>query len=95
MVLDLIEQFRPIVDKAIIKLFVQKRLDEKDLEMVEQQVILSKEGRAKIVSEVLESLGVQLSYNGQNLSIMQIIQEQAREVARYVIGQSADYEPFI
>lgn len=95
MVLDLIEQFRPIVDKAIIKLFVQKRIDEKDLEMVEQQVILSKEGRAKIVSEVLEALGVRVSYNGQDLTIMQVIQEQARGVARYLIGQSSDYEPFI
>ncbi len=95
MVLDLIEQFRPIIDKAILKLFVQKRIDEKDLEIIEQQIVLTKEGRAKIVSEVLESLGIQMSYNGQNLSVMQIIQEQAREVARFIVGQSEEYEPFI
>ncbi|MDD4878461.1 MAG: CRISPR-associated endonuclease Cas1 [Candidatus Nanoarchaeia archaeon] len=95
MVLDLIEQFRPIIDKAILKLFVQKRVDIKDLEMVEQQIVLTKEGRSKIISEVLESLNLQMSYRGKNLSVMQIIQEQAREVARFIVGQSENYEPFV
>ena len=47
MVLDLVEQFRPIIDRAIINLFVRKQISDKDLETIGEGILLTKDGRTK------------------------------------------------
>jgi len=56
MVLDVVEQFRAIIDRAIITLFVQKRLSEQDIEIIGEGKLLTKETRTKIIEEVMKAL---------------------------------------
>ncbi len=95
MVLDLIEEFRQaIVDRAIITLFVQKRVDDKDLETFENEIILTKEGRAKIVQEVLGRMNKEIKYKNKNMALKAILLERIRDVARFVLGEKDKSEPF-
>lgn len=95
LVLDFIEQFRIIVDRAIINLFVQKQMNEKDLEEFEGKIILTKEGREKIIKFVLERLNKKVSYGNKVLSCKEIIQEQTRNLARFILGEKENFEAFI
>lgn len=95
MVLDFVEQFRPIVDRAIINLFVRKQISNEDLETIGEGIILAKEGRKKILEEVLKSLSFKVHYIDKKLSISQIILEQGREIVRFLLGHSENYKPFV
>jgi len=95
MVLDLVEQFRPIIDRAIINLFVRKQVSDSDLEKIGEAILLTKDGRTKIIEEVMESLSFKVSFNNKKLTISAIILEQGREIARFLLGNSEDYKPFI
>jgi len=95
LVLDLIEPFRQfIVDRAIINLFVQKQLNENDLEDFEGNKILKKESREKIVSAILERLNIELRYNSKKLQLKTIIQEKMRELVRFLLDEQETYESF-
>lgn len=96
MVLDLIEQFRqPIVDRAIINLFVQKQINDNDLELFEDKVILTKEGRTKIVAAVLEKLNAKIKYQNKKLSMREVMREKIKDVARFILDQKENFEAFI
>jgi CRISPR-associated protein Cas1 len=95
MVLDLVEQFRPIIDRAIINLFVRKQVSDIDLEKIGEGILLTKEGRTKIIKEVMQSLSNKISFNGKKLKISQIILEQSREIVRFILGQSEEIRTFI
>ncbi|MCX8159143.1 MAG: CRISPR-associated endonuclease Cas1 [Candidatus Pacearchaeota archaeon] len=95
MVLDLVEQFRPIVDKAIVMLFSQKRISDNDLEKVGEAISLTKSGRNKIINEVMQNLSYKVKFKNKHVNISNLILEQAREIVKYLLGQSEKYEPFI
>lgn len=95
MTLDLVEQFRPIIDRAIINLFVRKQVSDKDLEKIGEAVLLTKDGRTKIIEEVMKTLSYRVMFNRKKLTISSIILEQGREIARFLLGHSEDYKPFI
>ncbi len=96
MVLDLIEEFRaPIVDRAVINLFVKKQIKEEDFEKVGDKIILSKSGKKKIIEAVMERLHNKAESDNKEKRILNIIVEQARKVARFVLGESENYEPFV
>lgn len=95
MVLDLVEQFRPIIDRAIINLFVRKQLSEMDLEKIGDAIILTKDGRTKIIEEVMKTLNWKVIYKNKKLPISNIILEQGRDIVRYLLGQSEKITPFI
>lgn len=95
MVLDMVEQFRPLIDRVIITLFVQKRLTESDLEEIGEGKLLTKEARTKIIEEVMNMLDWKASYKGKNYSISHVILEQGRELVRFLLGQSETCEAFI
>jgi len=95
MVLDLVEQFRPFIDRAIINLFVRKQISDKDLEIIGEAILLTKSGRRKIIEEVMKILNWKLSYKNKKFSLSNIILEQGREIARYLLGQSKEIVPFI
>lgn len=95
MVLDMVEQFRAIIDRAIINLFVQKRLSEEDIEIIGEGKLLIKDARTKIIKEVMVFLEHKSKYKNKRLTINQIILEQGREIVRYILGQQNKFEPFI
>ncbi len=96
MVLDFIEQFRqPMVDRAIITLFVQKQASDSDIEAAGDEVMLTKEAKKKVAEAVLSRLHTELSYKGRKLSLQKIMLEKAREFAKCVVEGSADYKPFV
>lgn len=95
MVLDMVEQFRAIIDRAIITLFVQKRLGEEDIEIIGEGKLLTKEARTKIIEEVMKALDWKNEYKNKKLAISNIILEQGREIVRFLLGNSEKIEPFI
>ena len=95
MTLDLIEQFRPLIDRAIINLFVQKRISDKDKEIIGEAVLLTKEGRTKIIEEVQKSLAHKTKFKGKKISYSNLILEQGREIVRFLLNQSDKYKPYI
>ncbi|MEK6824339.1 MAG: CRISPR-associated endonuclease Cas1 [Nanoarchaeota archaeon] len=95
MVLDMVEQFRAVIDRAIITLFVQKRLSEDDTETIGEGRLLKKEARTKIIEEIMNALDWKISYKNKKLTVASIILEQGREITRFLLGQSERFEPFI
>ncbi len=96
MVLDLIEEFRaPIVDRAVINLFVKKQIKDEDFEKVGDKLILSKSGKKKIIEAVMEKLHNKTESDNKEKRILNIIVEQARKVTRFVLEESENYEPFV
>jgi len=95
MVLDTVEQFRAVIDRAIITLFVQKRLSEEDTEVIGEGKLLTKEARTKIIEEVMKAFDWKVTYKNKKLPISSIILEQGREIVRYLLGQSEKIESFI
>lgn len=96
MTLDLIEEFRqPIIDRAIITLFSQKQMEDKDFEIVEENHILSESGRKKVLEAALERLNKKIKFKNKKLSFKQIILEQARNIVRFITDQNNTYEPFV
>src|SRR3990167_7341130 len=95
MVLDMVEQFRAIIDRAILTLFIQKRLSEEDIEIIGEGKLLTKEARTKIIEEVMKSFDWKVTYKNKKLPISGIVLEQGREVVRYLLGQSDKIDCFI
>lgn len=97
MVLDFIEEFRqPIVDRAIITLFVRKQVDEeKDFEGISNVLILSKSGKEKVVNAVMERLHTKIEYRKKKVSFSNILKRQARLFVKVLLGEKEVYEPFI
>lgn len=96
MVLDMIEQFRqPIVDRAVITLFAQKQINEKDYESSGNSLILTKEGRKKAIDAVLGRLHTEIKYKGKKTTFQFIIIDNCRNLARTLLDKNEIYEPFV
>nr|QBM01174.1 CRISPR-associated endonuclease Cas1 [uncultured archaeon] len=95
MVLDLLEQFRPIIDKSIINLFVQKQLSDIDLEKIGDATLLTKNGRTKIIEAVQKGLAKRAKFKNKYLKVSNIILEQGREITRFLLEDSNDLIPFL
>ena len=95
MVLDMVEQFRAVIDRAIITLFVQKRISEADIEVIGEGKLLTKDGRTKIIEEVMNALDWKAGYRNKNMAISHIILEQGRETTRFLLWHSETFEPFL
>lgn len=96
LVLDMIENFRqPIVDRAIITLFAQKQVNEKDTEISGTDFLLTKEGRKKVSEAVLARLHTEIKHRGKKATFQSIILEQARDVVKILHNDSEKFEPFV
>lgn len=98
MVLDMIEGFRPIiVDRAIVTLFAQKQVNGKMFQEhpEDKQLILTKEGREKIISAIMERLYTKVSFKGKQTSFDDIMLGQARRVANYLLDENKGFEAFV
>jgi len=85
LVYDFIEQFRPVVDKALI--FAELRLS------VEGGV-LDRESRRRVASAVVEALRKEVPYRAGRASVDDIIVRKASELASYLRGELGDYVGF-
>lgn len=95
-VLDMIEEFRqPIVDRAIITLFSRKQVDERDADISGNTFMLTKIGRKKVISAVMERIHSKMKYNGKKFVLQGIMLEQARQIARVLLSEKKEYVPFI
>ena len=95
-VLDMIEEFRQmIVDRAIITLFARKEVDENDGETSGNAFVLTKKGRKKVIDAVMEKLHSKMRHNNREYTLQGIMLEQARQVARVLLGEKKEYAPFI
>lgn len=96
MVFDLIEEFRqPIVDRAIVTIFSRKEVEDSDFEKSADLLILSKQGRKKIITAVLERLHTEIMYGGKKHTFQKVILGQARNFANLLLGEEKEYKPFI
>ena len=94
-VLDMIEEFRQtIVDKAIITLFARKQVEESDGEISGNVFMLTKKGRQKVIEAVMERLHSKIRHTNKEYTLQGIILEQARQVARVLLGEKKEYVPF-
>lgn len=97
LVLDLVEEFRvPVVDSAIIPLFLEKKLGKKgDFEQVNKTGYqLSPEGKAKVVEAVFKRLNQNVKWKRKQRTVKDVIKEQSQHLARYFLGIEAMYPPF-
>jgi CRISPR-associated protein Cas1 len=91
MVLDLVEEFRPMaVDRAMLSM-VNKggalKMDDKGR--------LDNATRKEVAAKVIERLDAPVRHQGQQSCTRSVIQGQARRLALYLRGDRAAYEPFI
>ncbi|MEM0135479.1 MAG: CRISPR-associated endonuclease Cas1 [Thermoplasmatales archaeon] len=95
-VLDMIEEFRQtVVDRAVITLFARKQVDVSDGETSGNTFMLTKKGRQKIIDAVMERLHSKMRHNNREYTLQGIMLEQARQVARVLLGEKKEYAPFI
>jgi len=93
--LDLMEEFRQqVVDKVVLRLF-NKRI-------IKASECMDENGRISenVIRDVLKEFQARYDESvtdiyGNKRTIKQFINEQARSLARYLIGDEDDYKPFI
>ncbi len=95
-VLDMIEEFRQtIVDRAVITLFARKQVDESDGETSGNVFMLTKKCRQKVIDAVMGRLHSKMRHDNREYTLQGIMLEQARQVARVLLGEKMEYTPFI
>lgn len=97
LVLDLVEEFRvPVVDAAVIPLFVTKELGGRgDFERVSKaEYRLSAQGKSKVVGAVLKHLDLKALHRGKKRTLKAAITEQSELLGRVFLDKEPAYVPF-
>ncbi|GAB4471859.1 MAG: CRISPR-associated endonuclease Cas1 [Anaerolineae bacterium] len=90
LVLDLTEEFRQVaVDRVVIGLAARGFRVEQ-----EEDGLMTLDTRRAFAEHVLGHLESQTRYQGKRFPLRAVIQMQARAVAAYLRGDSAEYQPF-
>jgi len=90
MVLDLMEEFRPVVvDRTVLALLNRGQPVEQG-----EDGLLTEGSRRFLAEAVLKRLQTPTSYADKRFSLSAIIQHQARQVASFLRGERQQYEPF-
>jgi CRISPR-associated protein Cas1 len=96
MVLDLIEEFRqPIVDKSVITLVSKRIVQENNIEPVENGYYLDNFGKHKVVEAIVTRLSKVIPSRNFQHSFSSLIQHQARQVVKFISGETKSYSPFV
>ncbi len=91
-VLDLMEEFRPIVDSAILKIIVTSN------ENLSQHIDggrLSREMRRMIAGAITNRLSTETRYGTNSRKIKAIISKQAQKLAECIGHEEKEYSPFV
>ncbi len=96
MVLDLIEEFRqPVVDRSVITLVSKRIVQENNVEPVENGYYLDNFGKHKVVEAIVIRLTKVIPYKNLQHSFSSLIQQQARQVVKFISGETKGYSPFV
>ncbi len=94
MALDLAEEFIvPASHEAVIPLFTRRQLSREDFEERSGGVYLRGRGRRLLLQRLEAKLNSQVSYRGKTWRLRDAMLGQARAVASFLRGESAEYEP--
>lgn len=91
MVLDLIEEFRPLaVDRTVLAVF------NRNMPIAQgEDGLLDEESRRTVADTVLKRLSADTQYGDKRVSLGAVLQSQARRVAAHLRGERESYEPYI
>lgn len=90
LVLDLVEEFRPVVvDRTVLAFFNRGRTVRQD-----ERGLLDRASRKALAEAILDTLDRPHRYGHERLRLESIIQRQARMVATYVRAEREAYVPF-
>lgn len=96
LVLDLSEEFRQsIIDIMIVSMFSRGWLNQNDFDFTGSSVLLNKEGKRKFFEHFRKRLKHKVRVNGVNTTLEGAILRQAREIVRFLLGRSNNYESFV
>ncbi len=96
--LDLIEEFRVLVDGLVLRVVNLRRYRPADFRRSEedpQAVLLTDEARKRYLADFEGMMGRTLSYPGQDrpVTVRRALELQARQLARVILGQQEEYRP--
>lgn len=95
---DLVEEFRPAIgDSLVLKLIRRKQIVPTHFQRINGRIRLTDEGGRIFFREFEEKMASKRQSNaggGWQLSYSQILERQARHLARVIGGQEEEYQPF-
>lgn len=90
LIFDLIEEFRPqCVDRVVVSIIT------KGEKVGMEGTLLDGETRNKLVKNVLERLNTATDFRGKDMSLANIIIQQARDLVKFLKGKKKSYQPYI
>jgi len=98
LMLDLAEEFKQwAVDRVVVRLFSMRILSKQDFKISEGRVLFTEDGKKKFLNAFSERLNKKVSIRASEepVSIMRLLLQQARKIARFVLQKDTRYEPFI
>ena len=102
LVLDLMEEFRPVVvDSVVLRLVNARILTAADFvaqpEVVERPVLLAEAGRRRFLEAYEERVQTRVTEPraGEQVTLRRLFELQARQIARIALGQQTSYEPWL
>ncbi len=93
--LDLIEEFRPLVDDFVLRLVVERRYGPDDFTQSAESgaVLLTDAARQRFLADWSRLVAAPCAVDAQPRPLRRLLDGQARQVARIVLGQQRDYRP--
>lgn len=98
LMLDLAEEFKQwAVDRVVIRLFSNRILTKDDFTIEEGKVLFSEDGKKKFLSAFSARLNKEIQFKNvsETTSLMRLLLQQGRKIARFLIRKDHDYIPFV
>ncbi|MGQ9677650.1 MAG: CRISPR-associated endonuclease Cas1 [Chloroflexota bacterium] len=102
LVLDIMEEFRPVVVDALVLRLVNARIiTEQDFvaqpEVAERPMLLTDDARRRFLTAYEERLQSEVTdpCTGEKVTTRRLFERQARQIARLALGQQSSYQPWL
>ena len=92
LVFDLMEPFRPLIDKSVLSRFTLKMFKKTDFD--DRKLLLTKSGKKKVVAAVYSLLDSQKNFLHKRRSILSIIRLQCSALAKYLTDEKRFFPCF-
>ncbi|MHA1506247.1 MAG: CRISPR-associated endonuclease Cas1 [Candidatus Asgardarchaeia archaeon] len=96
--LDISEEFKQwVVDRTVLKLFNKGILKPGDFEKKGGGILMGEDGKKKLIGYIGKVFIKKVKVSGYDTKVnpMAVMMNQARKVARYLLGKDKSYEPFL
>ena len=87
-VFDLIEPFRPLVDRAVIHLFSKRQVKKECFDKIRGGLTLNQAGKALLITAYNEMMDKTVRYRGRNVKNRNIIQFECHHIANSFIKEN-------